>query len=209
MELISTEALCDGISRQTYSVPTYSTPLYHFLYGETQFPIIKFLLLQHPSPSIAGSNTSAPPPRGGGGSTPSPSRRQKHLATLRKQVSTLTRKRGVCGHGMLCPEGKVPSFPTPNVGIGFCPSLALHVSLAGLDLPFGPEESDNKPNNSSVKCHLFSIITHRTPYMFRPAVVIIKWSPTLSGIYGISVDHTHHYDIHDVLQTTNTGQYKN
>jgi hypothetical protein len=31
-----------------------------------------------------------------------------------------------------------------------------------------------KVNNSSIKCELFNIKIHRTPYMFRPAVAIIR-----------------------------------
>jgi hypothetical protein len=36
-----------------------------------------------------------------------------------------------------------------------------------------------KVNNSSVKCDLFNIKIHKTPYMFRPARAIIRGFPTL------------------------------
>jgi hypothetical protein len=38
-----------------------------------------------------------------------------------------------------------------------------------------------KVNNSSVKCDLFNIEIHKTPYMSQPAVVIIRGSKTLWG----------------------------
>jgi hypothetical protein len=34
-------------------------------------------------------------------------------------------------------------------------------------------------SNSYVMCDLFNIKIHKTPYMFRPAVAIIRGSPTL------------------------------
>jgi hypothetical protein len=40
---------------------------------------------------------------------------------------------------------------------------------------------DIKVNNSSVKCDLFNTEIHKTPYMFRPAVPIIRGCPTLWG----------------------------
>jgi hypothetical protein len=40
---------------------------------------------------------------------------------------------------------------------------------------------DIKVNNSSAKCDLFNIKTDKTPYMFWPAVAIIRGSPILWG----------------------------
>jgi hypothetical protein len=49
-----------------------------------------------------------------------------------------------------------------------------------------------KVNNSSVKCDLFNIKTHKTPYMFQPAVGIIRGSPTLWG-NTLHISHVYSY----------------
>lgn len=69
----------ESFGKQIQCLPPLHMPLRHFSYCKIQFPIIKFLLLQHPSLCLVRSTPSIPlplPPY----STPFPSRKRNTLS---------------------------------------------------------------------------------------------------------------------------------